>query len=246
MGSRLTVLAVALIMLASAQIATADKKQLAQQLFELGIEEYKAKDYAAAAVSMNKSYALDPQPNALYALAQAERLAGDCNGAVVHYKQLLDTSKDEQIIKAVKTNLELCSQIERGEKTTVDAQEEERRDAPILQIRTVYRTEQKSDKLAIAMYAGGGIALGGSVAMFLMARSALADADRASTLDEYNDLYDRSRRLRWMSYAAAGTGLALVTWATLRIVYGDNKPKEREVALVPVPGGSMFAWSTSW
>src|SRR4051812_1962358 len=120
MESRLAFLAaqaVAVVAFAGGTAAAdGNKKALARQLFELGIDEYKTKDYEGAAASMAKSYALDPIPETLYAEAQAERLAGDCIDASVHYSKLLDLAKDNSIATAVKANLELCSQIERGEK----------------------------------------------------------------------------------------------------------------------------------
>jgi len=243
----LAALVVALAMPAIAA-ADGDKTALASDLFNLGVEEYKAQQYAAAAASMSKSYALDPQPNALYALAQAERLSGNCKDAIAHYQQVIDTAKDEKTVTAVKGNIELCQQIERGEATkepTSEAKTAER-DAPILQIRTVYRTESRTDKLAITLFAGGGIALGGSVAMYLMARSARSDADRAQSLDEYNDLFDRAARLRWMSYAAAGLGVSFVAVAAIRLIGGSGETRVQKVALVPTRGGSLVSWTSTW
>jgi len=241
------------ILAATAGHASADNRPgLARQLFELGVEEYKAKQYDAASASMGKSYALDPQPQALYALAQAERLNGNCKDAVPHYEKMLETTKDESTIKAVKNSIELCHQIESGKPQIpdpkVDATEAARRDAPILQIRTVYRTEKKSDVASIVMFAGGGIALSGGVALYVMSRSTRSDADHAQSLTEYNDLYDRADRLRWMSYASAGLGLGLVTIATIRVLgHGSSKTESPSVAIAPLRGGgSMVSWSSRW
>ena len=250
MESRLTLLA-ALSVLLSTRLAAADtnKKDLARELFDLGVEEYKTKQYDAAAASMGKSYALDPVPSALYAMAQAERLAGKCKEADVHYRQMLDLAKDEQTITAVKANLELCKQIESGEEpkaAPVDAKVAEQRDAPTIQIRTVYRTERHTDGIAIAMYAIGGTALGGAVTTYLLAKSTQNEEATASSLAQYNDLYDRANRLRWTSYAAAGVGAVLVGYATVRLIRGSGNTRVKEVAVVPISGGSMVAWSSTW
>lgn len=239
-----------LIVLAMPAVAAAetDKTALARQLFDLGVEEYKTKQYAAAAASMSKSNALAPQPNALYALAQAERLSGNCKDAITHYQQVIDTAKDDKTITAVKGNIELCQALERGEKAKEPASEAKtaERDAPVLQIRTVYRTESRTDKLAVALFVGGGVAISGSVAMFLVARSARSDADRAQSLDEYNDLYDRSSRLRLMSYGAAGVGVGLIAVAAYRLIGGSGETRTQKVALVPTRGGSLVSWSSTW
>jgi tetratricopeptide (TPR) repeat protein len=252
MGSKLALLAaIQVVALALPSVARADNKKLARELFELGIQEYKAKDFPAAVLSMSKSYALDPQPNALYALAQAERLDDNCKDAKTHYEKLLETSTDEAINKAVKGNLELCAQIERGEKpkeeTPAETKANEKRDAPIIEYKTVYRTrtERKTDVLAVSMFAVGGISLGGSVVTYVIARSTRNDANRAQTLDEYNNLFDRAKRLRWISYSAAGLGVALVGIATFRVVHGGGR-KSTEVSLLPTSGGSMLALSGSF
>jgi hypothetical protein len=252
MGSKLALLAtLQVVLLAGLSVARADNKKLARELFELGIEEYKAKDFEASAASMAKSYALDPQPNALYALAQAERLNNDCKGAKVHYEKLLEVSKDDAIKKAVAANLELCAQIERGEKPKEESPAEtkanEQRDAPVIQYKTIYRTrtESKTDVLAVSMFAVGGISLGGSIVTYVYARSLRSDADNATTLEDYNDKFDRAKRLRYVSYAAAGLGVALVGFATYRVVWGGGK-KSAEVALAPTSGGTMVALSGSF
>jgi tetratricopeptide (TPR) repeat protein len=250
MDARLAILAAAQVVLATG-IASADtnKKALGRQLFELGIEEYKAKQYDAAVASMGKAYALDPQPDTLYALAQSQRLANNCKDAITNYQKLLDTTKDESTLSTVKASLALCQQIESGQKPAsdqlIDPKSVEQRDAPTIQIRTVYRTERHNDRLTIAMYAVGGVALGGAATTYLLARSTRNDADHATSLADYNDLYDRAARLRWVSYGAATVGLALVGVATYRVIWG-NKDTPPDVALVPVSGGSLLAWSTSW
>ncbi len=247
MGQRLALLA-QLIVLAAPRVAMADNKQLARDLFVLAIDEYKAKNYDAAVLSLTKSYALDAQPNSLYALAQAERLAGKCKDAIPHYEQLVD-NPNEKIVKAVKENIELCKQIEAGKpapEEKKDAKAVEVRDAPTIEYRTVVRTERRRDVLSIVLFAGGGVAISGAAATYLVARAERSDADNAPTLEEYNDKYDSSRRLKWISYATAGVGVGLITVAVIRVIGGGNETESRQVAVTPVQGGSLISWSGHW
>ncbi len=251
MGSKLALLAAVPLIALGARTAHADTKALARSLFELAIEEYKAKQYEAAIASLSKSYALDPKADALYALAQAERLAGDCKAALAHYEQLLGQTKDDKIAKAVQANIELCTQIESGKEpppaSVVETQATAQRDAPVVEYRTVVRTERTTDTVMVGSFIGGGVFVSGSVALYLVARSSRSSADRAQSLDEYNDLYDRSRTLRYASYATAGVGAALIAVGVVRLVRGgDATPTEREVALVPVDGGSMLSFGGRW
>ncbi len=249
MEHRLAILAVGALTVASGRIARAEtsKKELARQLFELGIEEYKDKQYDAAVASMSKSYALEPDPSALYALAQSERLSGKCKDAITHYNKLLETTKDEKTTTAVKAQIDLCEQIERGEAPKADPKVDEKRDAPTIQYRTIIHTERRSDTLAIALYAVGGVSLGGAATTYLLARSTRADANNATSLAQYNELYDRATILRWTAYGAAGAGLVLVGYATYRVLWGGGpKSTSQEVAVVPLPGGSLVSWATAW
>jgi tetratricopeptide (TPR) repeat protein len=244
---RLAVLA-AVILAGNEAVADERSKALARQLFELGIEEYKAKDFEAAALSMAKVYALDPKPDALYALAQAERMSNKCESATKHYQMLIEQSKDDKTKQAVQANLELCAQILRGEKPKEVPAVEAHRDAPTIQIRTVYRTEQRSNKLAIGLFTAGGISLGGAATTYLLSRSTRSDADNAQTLEGFNDLYDRSQLLKHISWVAAGAGVALVSWATIRVIRGGkaNSKAERNASVVPTRGGTFFAFSTTF
>ncbi len=247
---RLAVLAVMVGLFASrARIATAgDHTELAHQLFQLGIEEYKAKNYASAASSMSKAYELAPEPGTLYALAQSERMADNCKDAITHYTKVLDTAKEPKTIEVVKQNLELCRQIERGEKPVAKASvaEVERRDAPVIQVRTVYRTrtEQRSNKLAIALYTVGGISLGGAATTYMLSRSTRKDADRAQSLADYNDLFDRATLLRNIAIGAVGVGVACATWATIRMIRGTGKSSKESpnrIAIWPTHNGAMVS-----
>lgn len=254
MGPRLAILAGSVVVALSEGTAAADNKKLARDLFELGIEEYKTKQYAAAAKSMGKSYELDPQPTSLYALAQAERLSDNCKDANVHYKKVLEESKDEKIKKAIEANIELCAQILAGEKPVDKPEttaEQEQRDAPVIQTRTVYRTrtEKTTDKLNIALFAVGGTAIGGAVVTYILALSARSDADNAATLEQYNERFDRSQTMKLIAYGSGLVGIGLLTWATIRVVGGKPQTETSaasSVALTPTSGGSMISWSGRW
>jgi tetratricopeptide (TPR) repeat protein len=247
MGSKLAILAAVALTASSARLARADNAGLARQLFELAIEEYKTKQYDAAIVSLTKSYALDPKPDVLYALAQAERLAGKCTDAVAHYEQLLATTTDDKTSKAVQANIELCKQIDAGKapppESTVPSAEVAQRDAPTIEYRTVVRTERRTDALMVGSFIGGGVLAGGSAALYLIGRSARSSAERAQTLDDYNELYDRSRTLKTASYVTLGASVALVGFGVYRLVRGGNSgaATEPRVALIPLERGSMLS-----
>jgi tetratricopeptide (TPR) repeat protein len=247
---RLAILAQLIVLCAVPAAARAEenKQALARSLFNFGIGEYKAKDYEASVASLAKSQSLDPRPETLYALAQAERLANQCKEALVHYEELLETLKDEKVLQRVRENIELCKQIEAGKPAPVELKQKQdivQRDAPTIEYRTIVRTERKRDGLSVVLFVGGGIAVSGGVAGYLISRSLAKDADHAQSIDEYNRKYDQSERLRWGSYAAGGVGAVLFTVALIRVI-GGGKSETRRVAVAPIRGGSVVSWSGRW
>lgn len=233
-----------LIALAPARIAAADDAQAARSLFKKGVEEYKAKKYGDASITLLKSYELDPKPDTLFALAQAERLDGRCPDAREHYKKLLEQTSDMSTAKAVQSNLELCAAPEPVEKPQPSDKPAEPV-KPQIVTQTVVRRERTTDTLAVALFSSGALALGGSAALVLAARNSSADSDRAATLDESNRLYDRSKRERLLALGVAGVGAALVTGGIVHVLRG--KPAQHtEVAVAPLAGGAAIALSSRW
>jgi tetratricopeptide (TPR) repeat protein len=156
MGSKLTVLA-AVIGLGGT--AVADNPAALKK----GIELYKAGKYAEARVQIEKAYNADKKPETLFALAQAERLAGDCMAAAGHYKQVISEVNDLNVAKLVQQNLLLCEPDDDKPEAKPEAAKPVEEAGPVepkIVERTVIREERRTDKLAAVMLGGGMLALG--------------------------------------------------------------------------------------
>src|SRR5262245_23494308 len=92
-------------LLLSARPAAAET---AADLMRAGVAAYEAKNYEAAAAAFARSYELQPNPDALFGLAQSERLAGHCDKALVHYQKLLDITTDTPTAKGIESARALC------------------------------------------------------------------------------------------------------------------------------------------
>ena len=184
MGSKLAILAAQLIaMTALAHDAAADPT--ARGLFKQGIEEYKAQKYDAAAATLKQSYELDPKPDVLFALAQAERLGGHCPEAVAHYKKLLESISDLPTAKLVQNSLALCPQPEAEKPKPVEpATRREPPPPPRPITKTVVREVRPTDVLATMLVAGGMLGLGAGGGLFLASRNSQDAADHARTPSE--------------------------------------------------------------
>jgi hypothetical protein len=107
-----TLLCLALLLAARASFADKDppKDPVARARLEIGSERYRAGDYKAAAAEFCAAYKREAHPRLLYNWAQAERLAGNCEGAVPLYRKLMDSSLPDDRRKVVALHLAECVQ----------------------------------------------------------------------------------------------------------------------------------------
>jgi tetratricopeptide (TPR) repeat protein len=218
--------------------ATASADQ-AGDLFKQGIDHYKAGKYAEAVAELSKSYKLDPKPEALFALAQSERLAGNCDAAIKHYRKMLDSSTDLNTAKLVETNLALCETIKGVDK------KDEPKPAPPPEPKVVVKAMPHTDKLATTMFASGMLGIGAAGGLYIASRTARSDANRARTFDDYQSLSDRADRDQLMSFVVGGVSAALVGVAVFK---WTRSPKEEPatVSVTPTASSATVSISGRW
>jgi hypothetical protein len=248
-GSKLTVLAGGLITaIALGGAAFADTRPSANDEVKQGIELYKAHKYADAAAALGRAYALDPKLETLFALAQAERLAGDCTNAAAHYHKVIELQSDLSVAKLVQQNLDLCEPKQpepRLPQPTQPPAEVAPAPAPPPEVitKTVTREVHHTDRLTVALVGSGALALGTGIGLFVAASSDRAAADHAGSLAEHDSLANRSDKERLLGFVVAGSGVALLGVAVFRWVTSDNDPHDKSVMLVPTDGGGAVAVS---
>lgn len=244
MGSKLAVLAAQLICLAGT--AHADKEKPAD-LLKKGVAAYKAGHYDEAVALIAKAYEQEPRPETLFTLAQAERLAGHCDAAIPHYKQLLANNTDLNIAKIVETSLALCPQptvVEPPKPVVVEPPKPVVIEVP--KRVTITREVRHTDGLAVGSIVLGGIALGAGGALYVASSSLASSADHARTLDDYTSQHDRADRDRTIGFVVGGVGVALVGFAVFRFMHGDPAPASTEVAIMPASGGGTLVLGGSF
>ena len=246
MGSKLALLAVQLIA-ATLLVGSAAADTKARELYKRGIGEYKAQKYAAAVATLKESYDLDPKPDALFALAQAERLAGRCPDAIAHYKELLAATTELPTAKAVQSNLDLCGpEPEKEPPAPPPAAEPPPPPPPPKTItRTVVREVRRSDKLATLLFASGMLGLGAGGGLYLASTTSRDDAARALTLDDHDRIAKRADTQRLGAAIAGGAGVALSGVAVVRWATGGGA-RTTEVTLAPSAHGTLLVVSSGW
>jgi tetratricopeptide (TPR) repeat protein len=243
-GSKLTILAAVVASVAAVGTAHADA---AGDALKKGIDLYKAGKYAEAIPYLEKAHKLDGKPDTLFALAQAQRLGGDCGSAAPNYRKVIEQVSDMNVAKLVQQNLSICEPDEprklepKAEKRDEPAPQPEAAKPEVVE-RTVVREVGHTDKLAAAMFGGGMLAVGVAGGLYIAASNNADAADRAKSLEDHDLLADRATSQRTIMYVAGGVGVAMMGFAIYRWTTGGDKSKA-DVALVPTSAGGQFVVS---
>jgi tetratricopeptide (TPR) repeat protein len=89
-------------------LSTAHADEDARSLRTRGLRAYDVQRYDEAIDAFRHAYEIDPQPDLLYALAQAERMSGDCRRAVDAYRAFLRSNPPSQQAASARKNLGRC------------------------------------------------------------------------------------------------------------------------------------------
>lgn len=105
--ARLVVLVLALVSFTA--YAAEPMSKAARPYFLRGRRHFEARRYADAIAEFAAGYAIDANPDFLYARGQAERLSGDCEGATRSYRAFLATSPPASEAALAEKNITRCA-----------------------------------------------------------------------------------------------------------------------------------------
>ncbi len=230
--------------------ADTDLAREVDEHLQRGIEFYAEKQYELALVEFRAGYALDPRPDFLFAMAQAERLSGDCPTAVVYYQRFLETHPDPNQAEAARVNLRRCNRaLESGPggrprvptpQALDEAEQASEPPAPIHAPAAALTTGPGRDRadwyrdVAGGAMAGGSVAaLGVSIGFWVAKGSAERASSESSNYFDYLDATNRASRDRTVSLVALGVGAALAAGATYRYLTVKRRGGRVRLALTP-------------
>lgn len=179
----------------------------AAQRLERGLRFYATQRYDEALVELRRGYEIDPHPDFLYAIGQAERMRGNCRGAVEAYRAYLRTRPPQAEEARAQAQIERCG-IEPSESTSTAA--------PSFGAARTPASERSFGTVGIAMTAGSAVALGASTWLFVVGGRHARAADSGYTLAERDRERTAARNYRLAGGAALVGGVTLGTLAVLR------------------------------
>jgi tetratricopeptide (TPR) repeat protein len=185
-------------------VATASAQNLPERMnptarahLERGLRHYNVQQYAEAIAEFKSGYLADPVPELLYALAQAERLRGNCKDAILAYESFLRTQPDERRATPARKNLERCRAAVRAQPVTsgpTPASQPVRSSADAAQLPPAAPApppapSRRTDILAGALCVGGAVALMAGGLIWAGGRS---DIEAANAARDYGTFDSRA------------------------------------------------------
>jgi hypothetical protein len=212
------VLAAAAVVVVATTVASADPKPMtdaARRELERGLSLFTAREYDRAIATFDAGFAIEPHPDFLYAKGQAQRMNGDCEGAVASYRGFLASSPPEEEAKLTRFNLARCeAELARTRRAPLPE-----RPVPVeLAADPWYR-----DPLGGVLAGGGVIGVAVGVTFLVLADRSVDRANDADDLETYLIEADRADGRRLIGKVSLVLGGALVTAAIVRYATRPSK-----------------------
>jgi tetratricopeptide (TPR) repeat protein len=227
----------------------------ARQLAESGRKLHQSGDFPGAVAAFKEAYVLAPSPGLLFNIAQAYRLAGNCDESAWMYRRFLDTNPQGEHRTIAETHL---AAVERcgsgGLLVNVPDPKQDNVTVPPLTDTKVVTTYDPDQRGARYKKIGIGTAIGGGALLAGAAYFAYDSHDASNTVSEiyarggkWNDVKDidaRGKRSATIgTVLGVGGGLAVATGAVLFAV-GRHYESAQRVAVTPTAHGAQV--SLSW
>ena len=241
--------------------ATSDLGKRVQLHLERGIEFYAERQFELAIIEFRAGFALDPRPDFLFALAQAERLSGDCSTAVVYYRRFLQTKPDINQSEAASVNMKRCvralesgpggKRLARPSDALSEAERTSAAPPPLTPLANSRPTIGRQndvptkpwyrDVIGTSLLVSGVVGLGVGVGFFVASNSDENDALGANDQVVYERSIDSARSKRNVSIATASIGSALLVGAMIRYLTRDSREKRTRLTATPHRDGGSIA-----
>lgn len=173
--------------------------------YDEGISLYLKKDYSAAIAEFQKAHRIDPRREFLFSWAQAERLRGNCAGAIEIYDRYLEENPPRKYAELTRLHLNRCKEL----------------------VQPPWYKDVAGNSLT-----GMGVVAVGIGTGFLVSSVANENArSGAATGTEFQRLGDDARRTRSIALVSLSVGGGLIAAGLVRYITRETASKAAPVAL---------------
>jgi len=224
---------------AAAQPARTPPSERAKGHAAAAKRHFDAKQYDQAITELRAALRLDPKPGYLYALGQAQRLGGDCAGAIQSYDQFLNTLPPERQAENARENIARCeAELAARPASQPAAGAPESQAAAVREAPPPRRAAWYTDVLGDALCGGGLVLAITGTAVWGAGRKAAGKANSATSYDDYLANADGAAPMQRAGVAVLAVGVSLIAAGVVRYVLRPTRRLERPlVTAAPAPGG---------
>jgi tetratricopeptide (TPR) repeat protein len=223
-----------------------DKKE-AKKHIKAATQAHKQEKFDVALTELQAAYALDPQPDVLYAIGQVQVKLGNCPEAIMSYEQFLETTPAPEVADAANEAIRVCrDQLAAQQPPPQPPEANPQPVAPPSPPPPPPAPEGKafySDVVGDVLVVGGAVAVVTGVSLYVSARGTIDDAEAAPTYAEQQSLVDDAHSKRMYAVIAGSVGVVAIgvgVWRFTRSGGGAEKPS---VAVVPTTTGGLVTFA---
>ncbi len=231
------VLVIAMLALPVVAFAGPREQKAAEAHVDKATEAHGAGNYEVALTELQAAYALDPQPNLLYAMGQVHVKLGHCDEAIASYEQFLATNPEPEPAALANEAIASCKAQEPPpppEPAPVPAVTQPPPPPMVAESKPFY-----TDKIGDVLVGAGVVSIAVGIIMYSSAVGTLDDADAAATYAEHEQLVDDAQTRRSLGVVFGVVGLAAVG---VGVWHFTKYHSEQAVAVSPTASGGMISW----
>jgi tetratricopeptide (TPR) repeat protein len=234
---QLVVLAALLVFPLAAHAGPKEQAE-AQVHIQKATEAHQAGTFDVALAELEAAYALDPQPDLLYAIGQVHVKLNNCPVAITYYEKFLATGPGPEPTTAANEAIDSC-------RAQLAAQPPEPEPQPPPPPPPPPPQGKKFDVIGTTLVGVGVVSTIVGVVMYSGAINKLDDAEHAPTYDESEQLIDDAQSKRTLAVIFSVAGVAAIgigAWHYLHF----RKTEKPSVAVTPTTTGGMVTWQGSF
>jgi tetratricopeptide (TPR) repeat protein len=194
--------------------------------------------YDVALTELDAAFALDPQPDLLYAIGQVHVKLNNCPVAISFYERFLATNPAPDAQTAANDAITTC----RANTAPPPTSEPQSTQTILPAPPAPPAPAPRFDAIGTTLVGLGVVSTLVGVIMYSGAISTLDDAERARTYTAHDDLVDDAHSKRTLAVVFGAAGVAAIGVGAWHYVRFRNSEQAR-VAITPSTSGGMVTWS---
>jgi hypothetical protein len=234
----------ALVALPMVAFAGPKEKDEAQKHIAKATEAHQQSKFDVALKELEAAFALDPQPDLLYAIGQVHVKLDNCPVAISYYERFLESKPGPEPTAAANEAITQCRNQLAAQPPPAETPppQPDVQPTPEPTPMPAPAEPKRFDALGTTLVGLGVVSTLVGVIMYSGAISALDDAEMASSYQASQDLVDEAHGKRTMAVVFTVAGAAAIgvgAWHYLSF----RKSEKSRVAVTPTAQGGMISWS---